>query len=212
MLAVPIAGASASQVPPNVKGVTANLASDTLVVQWMPVNDPAVTKYRVYYSRASIMDNGGDYDDFVETISNQPSYTFSNVPYKGKALYVSVMAVTAQGVESEAFESEASVPATQPPVLSTSAASSSSEARTEPATTNASAATPTIVLPPAADWPPYAPTPNASLTEEIPEGMTSAPVPIVESPLSEAGIGLLGIMLASGGVAGVRMSGKKKRS
>lgn len=212
MLAFPIAGVSASGAPPNVKGVTARLAGDTLVVQWMPVTDPAVTRYRVYYSRASIMDNRGDYDDFVETTSNQQSYTFSTVPYKGKALYVSVMAVTAQGVESEAFESEASVPATQPPALSASASSASSEARAEPATTNTSAATPTIVNPPAADWPAYVPTPKASLTEEIPEGVTSAPAPSVESPLSEAGIGLLGIMLASGGAAGVRLSGRKKQA
>ncbi len=116
--------AFAAAVPPNVKDVKAALISGSLTVTWGAVTDPAgIDYYRVYYSRESILNNRGNFDDFERTTGADTSYTFSHAPYPGKTLFVSVMAVNKAGAESEAFESEASIAS---PASSTSSSVSSS--------------------------------------------------------------------------------------
>lgn len=101
--------AFAANPPPNVQGVTASYVGQTLTVNWQPVADPAgIDFYRIYYSRTSILNNQGNFDDLVKTNGPVTTYSFDKPPYGGKPLYVSVMAVNKAGVESEAFASEAS--------------------------------------------------------------------------------------------------------
>ncbi len=117
-------GSAVAQIvaPPNVDNVQASVQDGKLVVTWDAVEDPAgISFYRLYYGRESIMDNGGNYDDFEQTADNQLTYTFPSLP-SGPDVYVSVLAVNTGGMESDAFQSEAHVVLTAP-------ASSSSEAQ-----------------------------------------------------------------------------------
>jgi hypothetical protein len=106
--------------PGNVKGVQANLQGNKLTVIWSGVPEAAV--YRVYYSHESILNNGGNYDDFVATSGPQTSYVFPGSPLQSPKLFIAVLAVDSAGVESEGFETEASID-----VPTTSSSSASSE-------------------------------------------------------------------------------------
>lgn len=94
--------------PAGVTGIVAGSSDGVLSVRWdAPAGDIAF--YRVYFSRTSIMQNNGTYDDYERTAGNETSYTFPSVPYTDTTLYISVLAVDAQGAESPAFLEEASV-------------------------------------------------------------------------------------------------------
>ncbi len=111
-----------SAVPANVNGITASYGNDGLTVSWNPVQAENIAFYRIYFSRMSILENQGNYDDYESTPNAQPSYVFPAVPYRGTTLYFSVLAVDADGNESEAFEEEASV--VVPPAQTASSGSS----------------------------------------------------------------------------------------
>ncbi len=113
--------ASAAGAPSNVTNTTAVLSGNTITVSWSAVSDAAF--YRVYYSRQSILDNGGDYDDTDRTQGTVPSYTFQSLPFKSGKLYVAILAVSADGMESEGFETEASVELPSPAAPAASASS-----------------------------------------------------------------------------------------
>ncbi len=196
----------AASVPPNVTGVTAAVINGALTVQWQPVKDSSVSKYRIYYSRASILGNQGDFDDFVETLTSEPSFTFPSVPYKGSTLYISVMAVNAQGNESEAFESEASVKTELPASNGGPSSSVSSETRTALPVETATVMSSPVASASSSTMPVYIPTPSTpqppTPTMEID---VAPPQKELTTSLSETGIGLLGLMLVSGGIAGARV-------
>lgn len=102
--------AYAASAPPNVRGIHAAMQDGKITMSWDAVSDPAgISRYNVYYSHASILGNGGNYDDFDHTVGPETRFTFPQVPLQGGVIYLSVLAVNAQGVESEAFEQEASV-------------------------------------------------------------------------------------------------------
>jgi len=114
---------AAGSPPPNVKEVAVTMANGQLTVTWPAVNDPSGIKfYRIYYSRASILGNNGNFDDFDQTPGPDTSYTFKSIPVKEGKIYIAVMAVNQTDTESEGFETEAyaDIPATlaQPPLPS----------------------------------------------------------------------------------------------
>ncbi len=113
--------AVAATLPGNVTNVQAQVGNNGMTVQWSPVS--GATAYRVYFSHESILDNGGNYDDFEQTPDAQTTYVFKSAPLTSTKIYVAVLAVDSAGNESEGFETEASVD-----VLSASSSLSSSVA------------------------------------------------------------------------------------
>ncbi len=96
--------------PSNVTGIAAVYENGTVTVRWSAATDAAgISSYRIYFSRVSILQNAGDYDDFEQTMGPDTSYTFTKPPYTGQSLYFSVLAVNSAGVESDAFVEEAHV-------------------------------------------------------------------------------------------------------
>lgn len=115
----------AAATPSNVTHVEAKLEGGVLTVSWSgPQPGDAVDFYRVYVSHESILDHDGNYDDSVKTPNSETTYVFPELPLKSPKIYIAVLAVNKDGVESEGFESEASVEVAPP------ASASSSEAPT----------------------------------------------------------------------------------
>lgn len=94
--------------PRNVRGIQMNNANGAITVTWNAVQEN-VAFYRVYYSHTSILGNQGNYDDFERTRGLESAYTFSKAPLASGTLFVSVLAVSPDGSESEGFEEEASI-------------------------------------------------------------------------------------------------------
>lgn len=105
-LAFPLTAFAAA--PDNVTGIKASLANGKVTVTWNPVAGQEIANYRVFYSQASILKEGGLYDDFDYADGTANSYTFPITP-SVDTLYVSVLAVNKQGEESPYFAEEASV-------------------------------------------------------------------------------------------------------
>lgn len=93
--------------PDSVSGITAKLQPDGIAVQWDKV-DGDISMYRVFYSHASILNNGGLYDDFEEAAGTDTTHLLRNVPPTND-VYVAVLAVNAAGEESPYFTEEAHV-------------------------------------------------------------------------------------------------------
>jgi hypothetical protein len=106
-LAVPFTALAAA--PANVTGVTAKATDGKVMVSWTASISNDVAYYRVYFSRASILENGGEYDDFEATKDKTTSLALTSIPANTKTLYVAVMAVNAGGEESSYFTEEAKV-------------------------------------------------------------------------------------------------------
>lgn len=94
--------------PANVRGIQISNANGAITVTWQAIQEN-VSFYRVYFSHTSILGNQGNYDDFERTRGPESAYTFSKAPLTSGALFVSVLAVSPDGVESEGFEEEASL-------------------------------------------------------------------------------------------------------
>ncbi|MBP7114214.1 MAG: hypothetical protein KBA40_02040, partial [Candidatus Peribacteraceae bacterium] len=83
--------ALAADMPSNVKSVQATSGGNTMTVLWSPV--PGAVSYRVYYSHESILGNGGNYDDFIQTPDSQVIYILPNPPLQSEKIYFGVLAV-----------------------------------------------------------------------------------------------------------------------
>ncbi len=103
---LPMVSALAAEMP-NVTGITAVQENGKVTVSWTPVEGD-VKKYRIFYSHASIMEQGGVYDDYEDADGAASSHTLSSVPPVA-TLYVSVMAVGQDDSESPYFMEEATV-------------------------------------------------------------------------------------------------------
>lgn len=91
----------------NVTGIRAEQTDGKVTVHWNPA-DGDVKKYRIFYSHASILEQGGVYDDYEDADASATEHTLSTVPPVAK-LYVSVLAVSQNDVESPFFVEEAAV-------------------------------------------------------------------------------------------------------
>ena len=96
-----------AQAVPNVSGIRAELRDGKVTVYWNPV-EGAVKKFRIFYSHASILEQGGVYDDYEDAPGTDIEHTLENVP-PVPTLYVWVLAVDENDVESPYFMEEASV-------------------------------------------------------------------------------------------------------
>lgn len=92
---------------PNVTGIRAVERDGTVVVSWNKV-DGDVKAYRVFYSHASILEQGGVYDDYEDAAGDVSEHALSAVP-PVQTLYVSVLAVGHDDTESPFFMEEAFV-------------------------------------------------------------------------------------------------------
>lgn len=99
--------AAFAQEVSNVTGIRAEQRGDTVVVSWNAANGD-VRKYRIFYSHASILEQGGVFDDYEDVEGNATEHSLSSVP-PVSTLYVSVLAVGPGGVESPFFVEEAVV-------------------------------------------------------------------------------------------------------
>jgi hypothetical protein len=93
--------------PENVTGITATMEGQNVRVTWQQVSG-AIASYRIFYSSASILQNGGLFDDFETVDGSVNTHLLRNIP-AASALTVSVLAVDAQGEESPFFVEEATV-------------------------------------------------------------------------------------------------------
>ncbi|PIR52596.1 hypothetical protein COU76_05700 [Candidatus Peregrinibacteria bacterium CG10_big_fil_rev_8_21_14_0_10_49_10] len=101
--------AQATAAPSAVTGIQATAQKGTVTVSWNASPEQNIAYYRVYYSgNQSILESGGLYENFEATPDARTSSTLEYRP-AGKTLYVSVMAVNTEGVESELFTEEAVV-------------------------------------------------------------------------------------------------------
>ncbi len=100
-LAVPLL---ASAAPAPVTGVHAERRGAEVVVSWDATSSD-VASYRVYWSRQSILDNDGDYDDSEQT--DGPVTTLTLKKMADGPVFVAVIAVDSNGEESAAFVEEA---------------------------------------------------------------------------------------------------------
>ena len=91
----------------NVTGIRAEQRDGKVAVSWNAA-DGEVQKYRIFYSHASILEQGGVFDDYEDVEGNVTEHTLSSVP-PVSTLYVSVLAVGPGGVESPFFVEEAMV-------------------------------------------------------------------------------------------------------
>lgn len=106
----PFTAFATGSAPTNVQGVATSVSPrGSLTVTWNQATDPkGIAFYRVYWSHQSILGNGGDYDDFERTTGPETTFTFTTNPLAGKTVFIGVLAVNVDGVESEGFEMEAS--------------------------------------------------------------------------------------------------------
>jgi hypothetical protein len=126
--------AVAAQVS-NVTGIHAEYANGTVVVSWQPAEGD-VKKYRIFYSHASILEQGGLYDDYEDADGDTTSHVLATVPAVDK-LYVSVLAVGQDDAESPYFTEEdvVDIAGSADPLAVPTAASSSSVADFPPSPT-----------------------------------------------------------------------------
>ncbi|MDO8468627.1 MAG: hypothetical protein Q7S29_02610, partial [Candidatus Peribacter sp.] len=95
--------------PGSVVGVQAQAQADgSIMVQWAPVSG-SIAAYRIYFSQKSILENDGYYDDVETAEGTATSHVLRGVPSGFATVYVSVMAVNAQGEESPYFTEEVRV-------------------------------------------------------------------------------------------------------
>ncbi len=94
--------------PPSVQTVSATYEEEAVRVRWVAPDDAGIVRYRIYFSHKSILENGGQYDDFESTPGDVTEFLFTDLPPIA-TLYVSVLAVNAAGEESRTFGTEASV-------------------------------------------------------------------------------------------------------
>ncbi|MDD5041107.1 MAG: hypothetical protein PHX87_00285 [Candidatus Peribacteraceae bacterium] len=98
-----------AEAPGSVTGLQAQAQADgSILVQWTPLED-AISVYRVYFSQKSILENNGYYDDVETTDGSTSNHTLRSVPQNFPTVYMSVMAVNAQGEESPFFTEEVRV-------------------------------------------------------------------------------------------------------
>ena len=129
LIAVPCMVLGAGLPPPTIASVQATLESNGIRVTWQaPKDTTGIAYYRVYFSRQSIVQNEGNYDDFERTKGTETSYVFDTPPVGGSSVTFGVLAVNTDGVESEGFETEATVQLSQVQTESPTAAARSTSA------------------------------------------------------------------------------------
>jgi hypothetical protein len=101
--------AMAFAAPANVTGIQGSVRDGKAHVTWQQPAGTQPASYRLFYSRLSILQQNGLYDDFETVPGDTTEYTFASLPYVTDKLFVSVLAVDANGEESPLFMEEARI-------------------------------------------------------------------------------------------------------
>ncbi len=110
---------TALAAPAAVSGIQALHQGDTIRIRWSPVE--GAHHYRVYWASQSILSNDGMIDDYEDTTGDETTLEMQAPPAGARPFY-SVMAVDADGTESEVFLEESQLtemPAVDAPALAT---------------------------------------------------------------------------------------------
>lgn len=107
-LTIMLTPVSALAAPPSVTGLNAEYKDNAISVSWNASEDLTVAYYRIYWSRQSILENGGRWEDFAATAGKEPAYQLRDFP-QAPSLWIAVMAVTTYGEESSVFTEEVKV-------------------------------------------------------------------------------------------------------
>jgi hypothetical protein len=121
--------------PGNVTGIKGEAVNGKAHVSWQKPAGEEPVNYRIFYSRQSILQQNGLYDDFETVPAASLDYTFDALPYAADVLYVSVLAVSAKGEESPLFLEEARIQLT---AAQTNIPSPGSSAMAQPTPSSAS--------------------------------------------------------------------------
>ncbi|MBI1813037.1 hypothetical protein HY285_02095 [Candidatus Peregrinibacteria bacterium] len=104
-----------AEPPAAVTGLQARYSQGQIRVQWdAPQSGADIAYYRVYFSRNSILQNKGQYDDFAITTGSKPEALLVDFPH-APALSIAVLGVNGEGEESRYFTEEVLVDLTQDP-------------------------------------------------------------------------------------------------
>lgn len=144
-LVLGLAPVLAHAAPPSVTGLRASLNNGQVTVSWSASPDPTVSYYRVYWSRKSILQNEGKWDDFETTQGKDTSYTLQSFP-AAPEIFIGVMAVTTYGEESPVFTEEVMVNLGGTPASASSSSSSSSSKQQAATSSSSSVSTTTLDL------------------------------------------------------------------
>jgi hypothetical protein len=121
--------------PGDATGLKAEWQTDHIAVSWTAPADQNIAYYRIYFSRKSILQNNGQWDDFATTPDAKTTFNLSDFPKTG-TLYLAVLAVNQDGEETQYFTEEAAVT-----IPSATQGSQSSSAMSAPAASSSSSAT-----------------------------------------------------------------------
>ena len=108
----------AEAAPSAVGGIAATANGSEITATWNSVTSDPIAYYRVYYSEISILENAGLFDDFETTEGNETTLTFT-APLGVDTLYVTAIAVSENGLESELFLEEAHIEISSAPTAPT---------------------------------------------------------------------------------------------
>ncbi len=124
-LCLPLSALAAA--PEAVTNLKAEKQAEAIHLTWdAPEDESDIAFYRVYFSRESILDNNGAYDDFAATSDKTTEFDLTDFP-GGEALYIAILAVNSAGEEMDTFTEEVRV------ALSDSAPAPASSAPSIPA-------------------------------------------------------------------------------
>jgi len=117
--------AQALQPPLDVRNVEATPKNKAVLLEWDAATDAdgVVVRYIIYYGVEPVTDEGGNYDQEVDTQSDETSFEVKNL-VNNDTYYFGVTAVDEQGNESDLYSVEVSA---TPTAGGTSAASSGSD-------------------------------------------------------------------------------------
>lgn len=118
-----VALAQGFQPPSDVRNVVATPKDGAVELSWDPATDPdgVVVRYKVYYGVTAVTEEGGAYDQEIDTQSDNNSFEVTNL-INNDTYYFGVTAVDEQGNESELYSVEVSAT----PTASTSGGSGGS--------------------------------------------------------------------------------------
>ena len=94
--------------PAAITGIQTEIEDGSVHISWDSPTEQNISYYRVYFSSESILENGGEYDDFEATPDAKSSYILQYKP-TGGMLYISMLAVNDAGEEGSIFVEEAVV-------------------------------------------------------------------------------------------------------
>ncbi len=148
-LIISLTPVSALAAPPSVTGLKADYKDNAIMVSWNASEDLTVAYYRIYWSRQSILENGGRWEDFAATAGKEPAYQLRDFP-QAPSLWIAVMAVTTYGEESPVFTEEVKVDlfgGTASSAQSSAAVSTSSVSTDSPASSASSVSSASSSMP-----------------------------------------------------------------